>query len=87
MDPLKKLNELEQRIYHLTNEARQAADEREKLTKMVECQTEDQHIWNFDNILEESTYSEIVIHGLTCIRCGIIAKIFESYKIFKEEEE
>jgi hypothetical protein len=87
MDPLKKLNELEQRIHHLTNEARQAADEREKLTKMVECQTEDRHIWDFDTILEESTYNQILIWGLTCLRCGTTAKINVNHKIFKEEEE
>jgi len=77
MDPLKKLNELEQRIHHLTNEARQAADERERLTKMVECQTEDQCFWEFDYA---STFDKLEIFSVTCTRCGTRVNI-------KEEEE
>ena len=84
MDPLKKLNELEQRIYHLTNEARQAADEREKLTKMVECQTEDLHFWEFDYA---STFDKLEIFSVTCTRCGTKMNINQTYKLYEEEEE
>ena len=84
MDPLKELNELEQRIHHLTNEARKAADERERLTKMVECQTENQHIWEFDYA---SNYNQIEIFGLRCTRCGTTLVLNQLYNIYKEEEE
>jgi len=84
MDPLKKLNELEQRIHHLTNEARQAADERERLIFMVECQKEDQHIWEFHM---SSTYDELEIFSATCTRCGTCVIINQTYKVYEEEEE
>jgi len=84
MDPLKELNELEQRIHALTNEARQAADERERLTKMVECQTEDQHIWKFHM---SSIYDKLEIYSATCTRCGTCVIINQTYKVYKEEEE
>ena len=84
MDPLKELNELEQRIHHLTNEARKAADERERLTKMVECQTENQHIWEFDYA---SNYNQIEIFDLRCTRCGTTLVLNQLYNIYKEEEE
>ena len=84
MDPLKKLNELEQRIHNLTNEARKAADERERLTKMVECQTEDQHIWEFHM---SSTYDKLEIYSAKCTRCGTFVIINQTYKVYEEEEE
>ena len=83
MDPLKKLNELAQRIHRLTNEARQAADERERLTKMVECQTEDQCFWEFDYA---STFDKLEIFSVTCTRCGTRVNINQTYKVYEEEE-
>jgi len=84
MDPLKELNELEQRIHHLTNEARKAADERERLTKMVECQTENQHFWEFEYYTD---YDRLELHNVKCTRCGTKININQIYKVYEEEEE
>ena len=84
MDPLKKLNELENRIHALTNEAREAANERERLTKMVECQTENQHLWDF---VIDANYNLLGIERFVCKRCGTIVNINQYFKIYTEEEE